>query len=1031
MVCTSSYYNIIKYNPRNHSTKTGDQGDIVANDDSCANDLRTNPAGCWDDIRVLYITWSVVTLCVILIAGSIGYYNKKSREKLYTKKKATADEWINRQWRETTRHDVTEEELFTLMADLDDRIQHEQGMSNYTLHTFAISKRKQNKKNNTGMLKSGETVVQAFLFLLTMASVVLWISSMWSLNGFNLAEEHALAWVDFYTSTVFLIDLTYRWVFRDEGEYLNFRDYCLKNWYDFPSLISDVPGVTTAGPLNILVVARLIRVLRVFKMFRVVRLYHKLTQQQAVLGLILRYDTIWQAVFVCGLILSLGVVIKLFEQQEDPEFEPYANVLWFCVVTVTTIGYGDMVPVNPVARILAVFLMVSGIGIIGVLTASMGDAVRYSGVDKGMMMERVKKLQQGKWRLALEYLRVSVLYNPIFNVIKPFARGKCAHPSCTCPLITSVIGCIKISYGYYKYHANCFRCHGCGRSPWHGGSLNNTGECWVVTDATRSPRQRGHRGSIPGKYSRKGDEETIEFRCKANIYLHRSCLLRDRGGKDDLAGTARSESSRLSRGSGGGTTTYGASGGEVVVEELLVKGLTGAAYQFNGTYIRKPAIDDDSPVLFDHKKSNAVVTTGDSRKHWILVNRSGTQETCYATAHSLLGEWTGSNPKFGQPSVDDGCAQHHSWWKMYDTLDIPPRNLIQHYASHRTKNQFLTLIGCLDESAETSGGKFSAGGAKKRTDYSTTIEKVRTQIKVVTDFGERRVLLRAPCLLQDRLQLILKTHKLQENEKVKNYELLRDHLEYLIYQKCGKKLQGTMLAKVFSIRASLELSAEIQQQKAKHQHMSDNASQTPSGVSSWGEWDDEDIDWSDPVEWTLHELDRCLIDHDVDKLDAYPSIKTELEHLVLTYDRVMMSTWAWENLTWDRWHERAERPSRLQSKLAEMPVIPDGREEYCEAETMLLDPLTEELEKHQIECTRNVVDMMGGNTASDRIHRSVSVCTYHLLFSSVPLKISLFPQSFYSPRSIKSLLCTKSFSCLHPPGVFLCSCYVLILFTHP
>eukprot|EP01060_Flectonema_neradi_P029504 TRINITY_DN4094_c0_g2_i1.p1 TRINITY_DN4094_c0_g2~~TRINITY_DN4094_c0_g2_i1.p1 ORF type:complete len:1481 (+),score=248.00 TRINITY_DN4094_c0_g2_i1:94-4536(+) len=927
----------------------GDQGDILANENDCSRELATRPGDCWDDIRILYITWGVVTFCIILCVGSIGYYNKKSREKLYIKKKATADEWINRQWRETTRHDVTEEELFTLMADLDDRIQTDQGM-----------------------VKSGETVVQAFLFLLTIASVVLWIASMWSLNGFSLAEEHALAWVDFYTSTIFLIDLTYRWIFRDEGEYTGFKDYCIKNWYDFPSLISDVPGVTTAGPLNILVVARLIRLLRVFKMFRVVRLYHKLTQQQAILGLILRYDTIWQAVFVCGLILSLGVVIKLFEQQEDEEFEPYANVLWFCIVTVTTIGYGDMVPENPVSRILAVFLMVSGIGIIGVLTASMGDSVRYSGVDKGMMMERVKKMQQGKWRLALEYLRNSVLYNPIFGVIKPFARGKCAHPSCSRPLITSVINCVKISYGYYKYHQGCFRCHGCGRSPWDGGGVNNTGECWVVTDSSQSPRHRGQRGSLGGKHSRKGDEEVIEFRCKANIYLHRSCLLRDRGGKDELAATTRSESSKHSHHSRGSGIGYGGSG-DVVVEELLVKGFAGSASQFNGTYIRRPATDDDSPVLFDHKKSNAVVTTGDTRKHWILVNRSGTQETCYATANSLLGDWTSTNAKYGSPLVDDGCAQHHSWWRMYDVLDISPRNLIQHYASHRTKAQFLALINSLEESAEAPGGKFSSGGAKKRTDYSTSIEKVRTQIKAVADLEERRVLLRAPCLLQDRLLLILRTHKLQENGKVKNFELLKDHLEYLVYHKCGKRHQGTMLAKVFSIRAALELSADLTQQKSKFASNSDTASQAPSGVSDWGEWQDSDIDWSDPVEWTLHEIDRCLVDHDVDKLESYPSIKTELEHLVLTYDRVLMSSWAWDNLTWDRWHERAERPLRLQSKLAEMPIIPVGREEYCEAETMLLDPLTEELEKHQIECSRNVVDMLGGNTATDRIQRSVTL----------------------------------------------------------
>ena len=82
----------------------------------------------------------------------------------------------------------------------------------------------------------------------------------------NLQQfERTLAWIDFFTSTVFLMDLVYRWFFRIEGEYKSFKDYCIKNWYDFPSLISDIPGLTGAGTLSILVVARLIRVLRIFK----------------------------------------------------------------------------------------------------------------------------------------------------------------------------------------------------------------------------------------------------------------------------------------------------------------------------------------------------------------------------------------------------------------------------------------------------------------------------------------------------------------------------------------------------------------------------------------------------------------------------------------------------------------------------------------------------------------------------------------------------------------------------------------------
>jgi voltage-gated potassium channel len=44
--------------------------------------------------------------------------------------------------------------------------------------------------------------------------------------------------------------------------------------------------------------------------------------------------------------------------------------LWFAVVTVTTVGYGDTFPTSVVGRLVAAFLMVVGIGFLGLATAS-------------------------------------------------------------------------------------------------------------------------------------------------------------------------------------------------------------------------------------------------------------------------------------------------------------------------------------------------------------------------------------------------------------------------------------------------------------------------------------------------------------------------------------------------------------------------------------------------------------------------------------------------------------------------------------
>lgn len=51
----------------------------------------------------------------------------------------------------------------------------------------------------------------------------------------------------------------------------------------------------------------------------------------------------------------------------------YADSLWWAVVTVTTVGYGDKFPVTAAGRGVAVVLMLTGIGLVGVITATLAS----------------------------------------------------------------------------------------------------------------------------------------------------------------------------------------------------------------------------------------------------------------------------------------------------------------------------------------------------------------------------------------------------------------------------------------------------------------------------------------------------------------------------------------------------------------------------------------------------------------------------------------------------------------------------------
>ncbi|MCI5165106.1 MAG: potassium channel protein [Candidatus Electrothrix sp. GM3_4] len=69
---------------------------------------------------------------------------------------------------------------------------------------------------------------------------------------------------------------------------------------------------------------------------------------------------------IFAIILMSSALIAWFE----PEIS-FASGIWWSIVTLTTVGYGDISPATPAGRVLAVFVMFFGIGLLGMLSASL------------------------------------------------------------------------------------------------------------------------------------------------------------------------------------------------------------------------------------------------------------------------------------------------------------------------------------------------------------------------------------------------------------------------------------------------------------------------------------------------------------------------------------------------------------------------------------------------------------------------------------------------------------------------------------
>jgi voltage-gated potassium channel len=90
---------------------------------------------------------------------------------------------------------------------------------------------------------------------------------------------------------------------------------------------------------------------------------------------ILKHHGLFRVLIAAAATLFIGAwLVLLFEENaKGSNIHDYPQALWWAIVTVTTVGYGDRYPVTEGGHAVAVILMLVGIGLIGVLTATVAS----------------------------------------------------------------------------------------------------------------------------------------------------------------------------------------------------------------------------------------------------------------------------------------------------------------------------------------------------------------------------------------------------------------------------------------------------------------------------------------------------------------------------------------------------------------------------------------------------------------------------------------------------------------------------------
>jgi voltage-gated potassium channel len=113
-------------------------------------------------------------------------------------------------------------------------------------------------------------------------------------------------------------------------------------------------------------------------------------------------------VLLIALVLNLVAAAAVLEfERGNPEanIDSYPDALWWAVTTITTVGYGDRFPMSPAGRGIAVVLMIAGIAMFGVITATIAAYFVEQKAEEdvaGRLDQIVKRLDRIEARLAAD-----------------------------------------------------------------------------------------------------------------------------------------------------------------------------------------------------------------------------------------------------------------------------------------------------------------------------------------------------------------------------------------------------------------------------------------------------------------------------------------------------------------------------------------------------------------------------------------------------------------------------------------------------
>jgi len=191
--------------------------------------------------------------------------------------------------------------------------------------------------------------------------------SIETLPDLSVTTKSLLRWIEIATVSIFTLEYITRLIVAERK--LAF----VTSFFGIVDLLSILPFyISTGVDLRSI---RAFRMLRLFRIFKLVR-YSKAIRRFHRALLIAREELILYLFMTLILLYLASVGIYLFEHEAQPDtFTSVFHSMWWAIVTLTTVGYGDVYPVTAGGRAFTFVVLLVGLGVVSVPAGLVASAL--------------------------------------------------------------------------------------------------------------------------------------------------------------------------------------------------------------------------------------------------------------------------------------------------------------------------------------------------------------------------------------------------------------------------------------------------------------------------------------------------------------------------------------------------------------------------------------------------------------------------------------------------------------------------------